>query len=277
MPPIAIAAALLSASIHATWNALLKSGRDRLADSFLVALGSLACALTLIALTGPPTPQAWPFLLASALAHALYWATLIRGYELGDLSHVYTISRGTAPMLVAVGAAFAAREIPSAPDAIGIVLVSAGIMCVGISPDAPLKATLWAILTGCVIAGYSLIDGLGARVTGNVALYFGWMTLFMAIPLGGFALFRRGPLQLLRTLGGDSWRGLLAGTMSSLGYGIVIWAQSIAPIAQVIALRETSTVFAALVSYFFLRERMGPRRWAGAAIVAAGALLIGFF
>ncbi|MBL8551074.1 MAG: EamA family transporter [Hyphomonadaceae bacterium] len=276
MPPLAIAAALASACIHASWNALLKSGRDRLADSFFVALGSLICALLLIAFAGPPNAAAWPYLVASAAAHALYWAALIRGYELGDLSHVYTISRGAAPSLVAIGAAFAAREIPSFGDALGILLVSIGVMCVGVSPNAPLKATLWALLTACIIATYSLIDGLGARATGDVALYFGWMTLFMAIPLGGFALFRRGLAPLLRDAKSGAWRGLIAGIFSTTGYGLVVWAQSIAPIGQTIALRETSVVFAALISWLFLKEAMGPRRWLGAAIVAAGALTIGF-
>jgi drug/metabolite transporter (DMT)-like permease len=277
MPPLAIAAALSSACIHASWNALLKSGRDRLADSFLVALGSLACALALIAFNGPPPAQAWPYLAASACAHALYWASLIKGYEIGDLSHVYTLSRGTAPLLVAIGAAFAAREVPSAGDAIGIALVSAGVFCVGASARAPLRATLWAVFTGCVIATYSLVDGLGARATGDVALYFGWMTLFMAIPLGGFALLRRGPARLVGDARRDVWRGTVAGVISTFGYGLVIWAQSLAPIAQIIALRETSVVFAALISWGLLRERMGARRWLGAAIVAAGALMIGFF
>jgi drug/metabolite transporter (DMT)-like permease len=277
VPPNAILAALTSACIHASWNALLKSGRDRLADSFMVALGCLLCAVGLIAFTGAPPAQAWPYLAASACAHALYWASLIRGYEVGDLSHVYTLSRGTAPVLAAIGAGLAAREIPSLGDSIGIALVSGGVFCVGASPNAPLRATLWALFTGCVIAAYSLIDGLGARATGNVALYFGWMTLFMAVPLGGFALLRRGPARLLRDARRDVWRGTIAGVISSAGYGLVIWAQSIAPIAQIIALRETSVVFAALISWLVLKEGMSARRWIGAGIVAAGALMIGFF
>ncbi|MGE3251298.1 MAG: DMT family transporter [Hyphomonadaceae bacterium] len=276
MPPLAIAAALTSALIHASWNALMKGGRDRIADSFLLALGCIAFALALIAFNGFPARAAWPFLAISVVVHAIYWLTVVKGYDAGDLSHVYTISRGGAPLLVALGAAIAAREIPSLGDGIGIALVSAGVLTIGVSPNAPLRATLWALACASCIATYSLVDAMGARASGDALTYIGWSTLGTGVPLGLFCLVRRGPARMLSDVRVDPWRGIGAGAISSAGFGIVLWAQTFAPIAQVTALRETSVVFGALIAWLFLKERMGPRRWTGVLIVAAGALLIGF-
>lgn len=276
MPPEVIAAAFVSALIHASWNALVKAGDDRLASTFLVGVGSVLFGLVLAAFAGPPPLHAWPYLVASATIHAAYWAALIRGYRLGDLSHVYTLSRGLAPVLVAIGAALTAREIPSLREAGGIALVSLGVLSVGVSPGAPWRTSLWALLIAALIGSYSLVDALGARAAGDAPLYVAWMTLGFSVPLSVFALVRRGPAPMVRAVR-RQWRiGLVAGVLSSAGFGIVIWAQSRAPIAQVTALRETSVVFAALIAWLFLKERLGPRRWTGALLVAAGAATIAF-
>jgi drug/metabolite transporter (DMT)-like permease len=276
MPPLAIALALSSALIHASWNAALKGGRDRITDSFLVAVGGLLTGAALILWLGVPRQEAWPFLALSVGIHLAYWFTLFKGYDSGDLSHVYTLSRGTAPLLVAVGAAFAANEIPPPLKMAGIALVSVGVIFVGASPQAPLRATLWALAIGVCISGYSLVDALGARMAGNAPQYLGWTTGLMSIPMIGFAIGRRGPARLLADAAVAPWRGMAIGVISFAGYGLVLWAQTFAPIAQVTALRETSVVFGALIAFLFLRERLGLRRWAGAAIVALGAGLIAF-
>lgn len=276
MAPLAIAAALGSAVIHASWNAALKRGTDRVADAFLVAVGGLLTALVLIALLGAPPQAAWPYLALSMVIHLAYWFALFNGYDAGDLSHIYTLSRGSAPVLVTLGAAFAAHEIPPPLKALGVALVSVGVLCVGASPNAPIKATLWALLIGLCIGAYSLVDALGARAAANAPLYIGWSTALMSLPMIAFTFWRRGARPLLAGAAASPWRGLGVGVVSIGGYGLVLWAQTIAPIGQVTALRETSVVFAALIAFFFLRERLGLRRWIGALIVAAGAGLIAF-
>lgn len=275
MPPLAIAAAFASALIHASWNAALKGGRDRIIDAFLIAAGGLGCGFIIIALMGPPRADAWPFLALSVAAHLLYWATLFKSYDLGDLSHIYTLARGTAPLLVAVGAALTAHEIPPPLKALGIALVSAGVLAVGASPRAPLRATLWALACGLTIASYSLIDALGARAGGGAIQYLGWQMTLQSAPMAALALWRRGP-KLFEGARVAPLRGLAISVLSFGGYGLVLWAQTFAPIAQVTALRETSVVWGALIAFFLLRERLGPRRWAGAIVVALGAGLIAF-
>jgi drug/metabolite transporter (DMT)-like permease len=275
MPPLAIAAAITSAIIHASWNAALKGGRDRVTDAFLIAVGGLLTWIIVALIWGAPAPEAWPYLIASVLIHLVYWFALFSGYDAGDMSHVYTLSRGSAPLLVAIGAALTVQEIPPPIKIAGIALVSLGVLAVGASPRAPLKATLWALGIGACIASYSLVDALGARAGGDALVYVAWTSGIMALPMMAFAYWRKGA-TLLAGAAVAPWRGIAIGVISFLGYGLVLWAQTFAPIAQVTALRETSVVWGALIAFFFLREHLGARRWAGAAIVALGASLIAF-
>jgi drug/metabolite transporter (DMT)-like permease len=277
VPLLAIAAAITSAIIHASWNAALKGGRgDRVVDAFLIAIGGMATALVLFFFLGQPAAAAWPYLGVSVLIHLIYWTLLFKAYDLGDLSHIYTLSRGTAPLLVAVGATLAAHETPPPLKAFGMLLVSAGVLCVGVSPNAPLSASLWAVLLGVSIAAYSLVDALGARLSGNAALYVGWTSGLMGVPMVAFCIWRRGARKLIEDARVAPWRGIAIGVISFAGYGLVLWAQTFAPIAQVTALRETSVVWGALIAFAFLRESLGLRRWVGAMIVALGAGLIAF-
>jgi drug/metabolite transporter (DMT)-like permease len=276
MPPLAIAAALASALIHASWNAALKGGRgDRIADAFLIAIGGMLTWAAVAFVLPPPAPEAWPYLVASVLIHLVYWYTLFNAYDAGDMSHIYTLSRGSAPLLVAIGAGLTAGEIPPALKMFGVALVSVGVLLVGFSPRAPMKATLWALSIGLCIASYSLVDALGARVNGDALVYVAWTSGIMGVPMVAFAFWRRGP-GLLKDAAHAPFKGIFIGVISFAGYGLVLWAQTFAPIAQVTALRETSVVFGALIAFFFLREHLGARRWLGAIVVALGAGLIAF-
>jgi drug/metabolite transporter (DMT)-like permease len=277
MPSDAIAAALLSALIHASWNAALKSGRDRLVDLGQMALGGICFGVALTVIVGAPPQGAWPYIAASCAIHLVYWTALSRGYAAGDMSHVYTIARGSAPALVTLGALAFAGEAPSTAAALGIALVSVGVFSVGYSPAAPWRATAWAALTGVCIASYSLIDALGARVAGDVLAYKGWGTIGTFLPILLFTLARRTPAGFVEAGRGRWMTGAFAGVLSSAGFALVLWAQMRAPIGPITALRETSVVFGALIAWLVLKERLGLRRWAGAIVVAAGALLIGFF
>src|SRR5690606_13780537 len=134
-------------------------------------------------------------------------------------------------------AAVTVQEIPPPAKMIGIALVSLGVLAVGASPRAPLKATLWALATAACISSYSLVDALGARATGNAVLYLSWTTALMSIPMAGFAMWRRGAKAVLASAMAGPWRGLSVGVISLAGYGLVLWAQTFAPIAQVTALR----------------------------------------
>lgn len=277
IPLSALAATLLSAFLHAGWNLFLKgSAGDRMVDLALLGLGGSLFGGVLIALFGAPVPGAWPFILASSAIHLVYWTALTRGYAAGDMSHVYTIARGIAPALVTAGAVLAAAEVPAPAPLLGVAAISAGVLLVGVNRTAPLPATLWALLTGCAIAGYSLVDALGVRVNGDVFSYKGLGAVFTFLPISLFVIAGRGPQGFAAAARGRWGRGMAAGVISSAGFMLVLWAQMRAPIGPITALRETSVIFGAGLAAILLKEQVTARRWAGAAVVCAGAMLIGF-
>ena len=277
IPLSALAATLLSALIHAGWNLFLKgSGGDRLVDLAVLGLGGSLFGVVLISLFGAPAAGAWPFILASSAIHLVYWTALTKGYGAGDMSHVYTVARGLAPALVTVGAVIFAGEVPGLGLGLGVAAISIGVMLVGVNRSAPLPATGWALLTGAAIAGYSLVDALGVRVNGDVFSYKGWGAVFTFLPISLVVIARRGPAGFVAAAAGRWRQGLFAGAISSAGFMLVLWAQLRAPIGPITALRETSVLFGAALAAVLLKEKVTARRWAGALVVCAGAMLIGF-
>jgi drug/metabolite transporter (DMT)-like permease len=276
IPVTALVATLASALLHAGWNLFLKgSAGDRLVDLAVLGLGGSLLGCVLIAVFGAPVPAAWPFILASSAIHLVYWTALTRGYAAGDMSHVYTIARGVAPALVTVGAVLTAGEVPAWGQGLGIAAISAGVMLVGVNRQAPLAATGWALLTGAAIAGYSLVDALGVRANGDVFSYKGWGAVATFLPISLFIIARRGPARFAELAAGRWRMGMIAGAISSAGFMLVLWAQMRAPIGPITALRETSVLFGAALAALLLKEQVGARRWAGALVVCAGAVLIG--
>lgn len=267
---------LLSALLHATWNLLIKSSPDRLLDTAALALAASAlCALTLPFLP-LPAPESRPVLALSVVIHVFYFLALIETYRWADLSSAYPMMRGTAPVLVALTFA-ALGEPPSSALWGGIALVSAGIVlpaAIGVARgEAAGRGTAMALAMAVIIALYTVVDAAGARRSGNAIAYNQWLFFFDAFGILGIALWRRRgsfAAHLRRR-----WPHALAGAVLTVGsYGIVIWAMTVAPVAAVAALRETSVIFAAAMGTLILKEPMGRWRIAGAGAVAAGAVLV---
>jgi len=273
IPWEAVAAALVAAVMHAGWNAGLKAGKDRLLDATL--LFSVAGAIGIVSTFFAPAikPEAWLWIGVTAALHLPYVYLLARAYELGELSHVYTIARGLPPLMITALAAFAVAEIPTPISIFGIALISIGILTVGMSAGAHRQGTQIAAAVAVTIALYSVSDGIGVRASGSALAYNGWVffavgtvTMVMALTL------RRG---LVVGYAVANWRrAVVGGVLSFISYGLVLWAMTIAPIAGVSAFRETSVVFAALIGMVFLGEAAGKRRIVGAAIVALGAVVL---
>jgi uncharacterized membrane protein len=276
MPVEAVAAALLSALIHAGWNAVLKSSRNRQIDVIVMGFGGVAFGIVMLLWRGLPDSAAWGYLAASSVVHVVYWIALERSYAHGDMSHVYTIARGLAPVLVTFGALLTAGETPSLYAGLGILLVSGGIAVVGFTRHASLRASLFAAVTGVAIAAYSLLDALGVRLSGDALAYIGASSLGTFLPRVAYAFSSVRPAQIAAAMPGRWLTVLTAGVMSNAGFGLALWAQTIAPIAYVTGLRETSVVFGAAIAAILLHERVSPTRWFGAVVVAVGAMLIAF-
>ena len=270
---------LLAAVLHASWNALIKAGGDQLVmTTVIMFVPILPCAA--IVLTQPAmAAAAWPYVILSAVVHWFYFGVLIGSYRYGDFSQVYPIARGTAPAMVAFAAWIFEGEALTGIETLGALIVSAGIVSLawrrrgGTALTHEPKAIGFALLTAVSIAIYLVADGMGAHRSGDVLVYIGWQFVLQSTPLVAFTLWRRrGRLR-------ESFRpylkqGFLGGAIAGISYGIAIWAMSVAPLAHVVAVRETSVLFGAILGAVVLKESFGRHRILASAVIAAGAVLL---
>ncbi len=269
---------LLSAVLHASWNAVVKAAHaDRLTTQSLVVWTSFVAALLTIPFVPIPAPESWPFIALSTVAHTFYYVFLLLAYKDGEFSRVYPIARGTAPLLVALFATVLVGEALSLPQSVGVVLVSLGILSLAFERGLPRgregRSVAAALLTGLTITAYTLIDGMGVRRSGSALGYIAWLFAIEGLPFGIAAFVLRGAPSW-RAPRGDWTKAILGGLLATIGYGIAIWAMGQAAFAGIVSLRETSVVFGAIIGAVFLGERFGPVRYLAAALVASGNLLL---
>ncbi|RDD63489.1 EamA family transporter [Ferruginivarius sediminum] len=272
----AAAAVIFAGVIHATWNTMVKTGDDRTATLALVMAGAALPWIPVAVVLPLPAVASWPFIAASFFIHLFYYAFLLAAYRTGDLSQVYPIARGMAPALVATGAWLFAGEALSLPEAGGIALVCLGILSLawrrgGLGGDA--RSVFFAVLTAFAVGGYIVADGMGVRRSGEVFAYIAWVFLTEGFAMAAICAWLR-RRSLAYTVRRNALRGLLGGLLSSLSYGITIWAMSFGGMAHVAALRETSVLVAAVIGTRLLGEPFGTRRVAAAAAVACGAVVL---
>ncbi len=278
MDPFVFTAVLLAAACHAGWNAAIKRGLEPLTTTVLISIGAAAVSAVFVPLVGAPAPAAWPFVIASVLIHLLYFASLIESYRAGDMGQVYPIARGSAPLMTALASTAIVGEPLGILPWLGIILLAAGVILLSLPGSRDLqklnrRAVGFALLTAVTICGYSLVDGLGARHAGSPNAYS--LALFIGIAPGmvAYALARHGAKAFAAS--SRHWATGLAGGALQLGsYGIAIWAMTIAPIAIVAALRETSTLFGAVIAVAFLKEPLRTSRIAAALLIVCGLSLI---
>jgi drug/metabolite transporter (DMT)-like permease len=278
LEPSVTALVLLAAVMHAGWNAITKSSPDRTLTLALV-LGTSAVIGLIACLFVPfPAPESHPFLLVSAVFHALYQIFLLQAYRFGDLSHVYPIARGLAPVLVALFAGLFAAEAPDGIQALGLGVASASIASLALEPrtlgPGATRSVIAALITAAMIGTYTFLDGQGVRRAGDAYAYIAWNMWMTSVPFCVFVLLRRRArlVAILRT--SEGLKGIAAGVTAMVGYAIVLWAMAHGAMASVAALRETSVVFAALIGAFMLGEAFGRRRIVAAAGVALGVILL---
>lgn len=271
---IVTVAVLGAALLHAAWNALIKSGRDPLLDTALVAGSGTLVALPLVFFVPAPVPAAWPYIAASVAIHVGYYTAVAGAYRAGDLSHGYPIMRGAAPLLVAAASVLWFGEGLTASAWAGVLFICGGVLSLGLAGGgASRAATAWALACALIITLYTVADGAGVRASGDALRYSVWLFLFMGLPFAlGILLWKRGALMAHAR---RHWkRGLAGAAMSGLSYGIALWAMTQAPVAIVAALRETSVIFGALIGAWLLKEGHLRERLAGAAAVLAGLIAL---
>jgi len=278
MDSFVFAAVLLGAACHAGWNAAIKFGLDTISMTALIAVGAGVIALGLWPLAGLPLAASLPWLIASVLLHLLYFIGLSESYRVGDLGQVYPIARGTAPLMTAALSAPLVGEALGLFAWSGVVALASGVMLLSARGGRELarfdpRAVGFALFTAATICAYSLVDGIGARRAGNPHAYTIALFVGNAFMLAVYALVRRGGGALPAMA--RYWKmGLAGGALQLASYGIAIWAMTIAPIALVAALRETSVLFGAAIAVVLLKEPLGAIRVVAALMIVGGLVLI---
>jgi len=274
---LVLAAVLLGAIFHATWNAIVKAQTNHSLAALVVAVFASLFGIPLMLLLPAPPTEAWPYIIASSLIHVGYFVLVGFAYRSADLGVAYPLTRGSAPLITAIIAFLLIGETIAWNGWLAILLLATGIVTLSI--DALLRgglsprATLAVVTNAGVIVTYTLVDGLGARVAGSGLVYGGYMIVGTGLCVLTYALItaRQAFLQEAKKI----WLpGLLAGALVLPSYGIALWAMTLAPIGLVAALRETSVMFAAFIGAYFFNENFGPRRWVAVCLIVAGIVLL---
>lgn len=275
MSAVVIGLALFAAILHATWNAFLRSGGDRLRTVTVMSFASTAVALPFLFVYPLPTSGAWPYILLSAGLQVGYSVFLVAAYRNGELGQVYPIVRGTVPLLVTIGGFIIADDRLDLSQIAGVVLVALGIMSLSLGKGrASTASNLLALATGTIIAAYATVDSIGVRQTSASGAYTAWVLVLYGTFLPATFIAMRGRLAV-DFRAPDTWKALGGGLVAMIAYGVVIAAFSLGPAGPITALRETSVVFAVLIGWLFLEETLTFRRILACLIVAAGAILLG--
>jgi drug/metabolite transporter (DMT)-like permease len=278
MDSFVFVAVLFAAACHAGWNATIKRTLDPFVTTVLISIGAALVALIAMPFVGLPNPAAWVWVIVSVIIHLVYFAALIESYRTGDMGQVYPIARGTAPLLTALASPIFVGERVGILAWSGILLLASGVFLLSLRGGRDLakldrRAVSFALLTSLTICAYSLVDGTGARLAGNANAYS--VALFVGIgPVMVAYAFIRGGAGVLSTMSRHWKTGLGGGTMQLGSYGIAIWAMTLAPIAIVAALRETSVLFGALIAVMFLKEPLRATRIIAALMIVAGLVVI---
>lgn len=272
MPLTVFLAVLMAALLHASWNAVVKTGVSKQTSMLLMSV--FQALISVVVATAYPWPDAhvWPWLVGSGLVHMAYQLFLAYAYEQGDLSRVYPIARGTAPFLVLlVSLAFLSDPL-EVTDLAGIFVLGAGIALIarGVFFGNESRRLLpFALASATATAAYTLIDGLGARVWGEPVAYVAWLMIFSGATYVPAVLFLKGS-SVLRAGRSDVAKGFIAAAASFGAYAIAVWAMTLAPIALVGALRETSILFAVLIGWLWFGEKMDRGKVGAVTLIIIG-------
>lgn len=275
MSTLVVCVVLFGALMHASWNALVKSRPDIFLVTVLVAGGGGLLSAIALPFLPAPAQESWMYIAVSTVTQLAYYSLLVAAYRDGDMSHAYPLMRGSAPLLVALASGPLLGERLSVAQWIATGCICGGILAIFFTarsrrPGAN-RTTMFALLTACMIASFTLIDGAGVRKSGSPIAYTMWIFMLTAIGLLAWAGKSR-PGQIVAYARMNVGVMLLGGAANIGSYAIALWAMTHAPVAAVAALRETSILFAAAIAALVLREKISPQRLAAIALVACGAV-----
>ncbi|RCS23145.1 EamA family transporter [Phyllobacterium salinisoli] len=269
---------LLAAFLHASWNAVVKSNGDKFLNAVIVTGAAGLIALLFLPFLPAPDRSSWPFLATSMVLQVIYICLVAAAYKVGDMSQAYPIMRGTPPLLVALASGPLIGEVLSLPRWIGIGFICCGVLALALEARRRAvmgsgRTTALALLNAVFIASYTLVDGVGVRKSGAAAAYTMWVFVLNALPLVVWTLATHRE-RVWPHLQSRLHLAFIGGVGTLGSYGLALWAMTVAPIAVVAALRETSILFAIAISAIFLKERIGWQRVVAAALIVMGVVII---
>src|SRR4051812_324524 len=266
---------LMAGLLHATWHAIVKTGSGL---SILAGMGLVSSVLTLpfLFLVPAPGPSTWPIIVASLALHAGYKASLAMAYRSAELGHSYPIARGTVPVFAALFASLGLQQLPAIQQLVGIAVIVLGIVGLAharIHGPVDRRAFWAAICAAALVAGYSVVDAAGTRQGEGWASFTVWMIVLDSVVFFLVATTLRGP-AIMSDIREALVPIVIAGILGLTSFVVFLWALSRNPIANVVAFRECSVLFAALIGVLFLKERATPWRLCCAALIASGLTII---
>ena len=280
MSSTVVGVVLFGALMHASWNAMVKSRTDTFLVTVLVALGGGLLSAIALPFLSAPAIASWPYLAASTVVQMAYYGLLVAAYRSADMSHAYPLMRGSAPLLVALASGPLIGEVLRPLQWLALACICGGILALYLVGRARTalhphggnrRSTIFALLTACMIASFTLIDGAGVRLSGSPIAYTMWIYLLVGTGLSLWAVRSR-PGQLLPYARVNLRIVLIGGLANLLSYACALWAMTHAPVAAVAGLRETSILFAVAIAFFILREKVSKARLAAVTLVACGAI-----
>ena len=265
---------LVAAVLHASWNAIVKAGKNTVLTMVLVTASAALWAVVLLPVLPSPSPESWPYIALSAALQIVYFALVARIYRIADMSQTYPIMRGAAPLIVALAGTLFLDEALSSPAWLGVCIICSGILIMLWSGGKKSREGLiLALLNALVISGYTLVDGIGVRLSAAPASYTLWIFLITGASIGCWATLTQWS-QTRHYLRLNWHLGAVGGLGTLVSYGLALYAMTQAPVAVVAALRETSILFSAVISWLILKEHITIVRCVSVCVIAIGAITL---
>lgn len=265
---------LFAAALHATWNAIVKAGKNTFLTTVLVTTFAAIWAGIFLPFLPIPHVSSWPYIIVSAILQIIYFILVANAYRVADMSQTYPLMRGTAPIIVALLSTVYLDEKLAFSTWVGIIIICAGIFInlTKISSNN-MKGILFSLLNAFVIAGYTIVDGKGVRIAGSAASYTLWIFFFTGLSILIWTLMSKYE-EVLEYAKRNWYLSVIGGIGTIASYGLALWAMTSAPIAIIAALRESSILFATLISLFILKEKINFTRVISACIIVSGAIIL---
>jgi drug/metabolite transporter (DMT)-like permease len=271
---------LIATVMHAVWNAMVKKHPDKVVAVSGIVFGHVPCSIIAIILLPAPSAASIPFIIASVFIHQGYQWFLLSSYQIGDLTKVYPIARGSGPLVATIISILFLGVVLDNLIILSICFICLGILVLGIfdrSNKKNLKIIQYSLFTGFFIGLYSLVDGYGARASLSAITYISWSFLLNAFLFSVVLNLKKHKNIFKKVMNRGKQIFWIGGTLSYVIYIIVVWAFTKAPIPTIGALRETSIFFSIFIGYFFLKEKITSTKIFSIIFILAGVVGLKLF